>query len=70
MSVYIDDALLEKIKAKNLPLSKIIRKALKEWFEKELSAKDFDLLEKALYKKLTKKGEKAWRELREERDRW
>lgn len=70
MSIYIDDELLEKVKEQKLPLSKIVRRALHEWFEKEISVKDFDLLEKALYKKITKEGEKAWEEIKGERDRW
>lgn len=69
-SIYIDDDLLEKVKKKKLPLSKIVREALNEWFEKEAPAKDFDLLENALYKKMTKEGEKAWKEIKKERDRW
>lgn len=70
MSIYIDDELLEKLKEKKPPLSGVIRDALKEYLEKEVKEEDYDFIEKSLVKTLTAKGEKAWKEVQKERDRW
>ena len=70
ISVYIDDDLLVRLKSKNIPTSKAIRIALKEWLEREVDTTDYDYIEKNLFGKLTSKGRKAWKELRSEKDRW
>jgi len=70
ISVYIDDDLLVRLKSKNIPTSKAIRIALKEWLDREVNMTDYDYIEKNLSGKLTSKGKKAWKELRSEKDRW
>lgn len=70
MSIYIDDELLEKLKERKPPLSAVVRDALKEYLEKEVKEEDYDFIEKSLVKTLTTKGEKAWKEVQKERDRW
>lgn len=70
VSIYIDDDLLQEMKRKNISPSKAVRTALRKCFEKEAEGKDYDLVEKTLFKTMTAKGRKAWKEILQERDRW
>ena len=70
VSVYIDEESISKIKRKGLSVSKAVREALKEWLNKEPLDEDYDALEKLLIGGMGAEGERAWRELQKERDRW
>lgn len=70
VSIYIDDEFLKKIKEKGIPVSRAIRDALEDWLEKDLKTEDYEFIEKALWGKLTEKGEDAWEELLREANRW
>ena len=70
VSVYIDEESISKIKRKGLSVSKAVREALKEWLNKEPLDEDYDALEKLLIRGMGAEGERAWRELQKERDRW
>jgi len=67
--LYIDDDLLQGIRDKNISISMGVRDALNEWFKRETRDEDYDSLEHFLYNTISIKGKKAWKELREERDR-
>ena len=69
VSIYIDDDLLQGIRDKNISISMGVRDALNEWFKRETRDEDYDSLEHFLYNTISIKGKKAWKELREERDR-
>jgi Arc/MetJ-type ribon-helix-helix transcriptional regulator len=70
ISIYIDDDILERIKKSNQSVSKVVRDALREWLDREVSDEDYRFIEESLYGTLSSEGEKAWHELCEERDRW
>jgi post-segregation antitoxin (ccd killing protein) len=70
VSVYIDDDLLERMKESDQSVSRIVREALQEWFNKQIKDEDYQFVENALFGKLSHEGATAWKELLEERDRW
>ncbi len=70
VSIYLDDELLEKLKARQEPVSRLIRRALKKMLDEEPGSGDYDRVEDLLRGRLTQKGLSVWKDLLSEPDRW